>query len=70
VKEGFIVGYSPERINPGDVAIVIVTAHREYKAMPLEMFTDKWKPKGPLIDVKSVLVPVEVVGWGLLAALD
>ncbi|BCS95586.1 UDP-N-acetyl-D-galactosamine dehydrogenase [Desulfoluna limicola] len=45
-------------------AIVIATAHREYKAMPLAAFTKKLKPKGSLIDVKSVLDPVEVEEWG------
>ena len=45
-------------------AVIIATAHREYKAMPLAVFTKKLKPKGSLIDVKSVLAPAEVAGWG------
>jgi len=32
--------------------------------MPLEAFTEKLKPKGSLIDVKSVLAPVKVGEWG------
>ncbi len=36
-------------------AVIIATAHREYKAMPLEAFTMKLKPKGSIIDVKSVI---------------
>lgn len=45
-------------------AVVIATAHREYKAMPLEAFTDKIKTNGSLIDVKSVLDPDEMRDWG------
>jgi len=45
-------------------AIIIATAHREYKAMPLEAFTSRIKLNGSLIDVKSVLDLVEVEGWG------
>lgn len=45
-------------------AVVIATAHREYKAMPLEAFTEKLNPKGSLIDVKSVLDLVAVGEWG------
>ena len=45
-------------------AVIIATAHREYKAMPLESFTEKLNPKGSLIDVKSMLDLVAVGEWG------
>jgi UDP-N-acetyl-D-galactosamine dehydrogenase len=46
-------------------AIVIATAHREYKSMPLEAFTQKLNPKGSLIDVKSILDPGEAERCGI-----
>ncbi|SCY10827.1 nucleotide sugar dehydrogenase [Desulfoluna spongiiphila] len=45
-------------------AVVIATAHREYKEMPLDAFTEKIKANGSLIDVKSVLDPDEMKAWG------
>lgn len=44
-------------------AVVIATAHREYKEMPLEAFTSKIKENGALIDVKSVVDVDEVARW-------
>ncbi|WP_300668850.1 nucleotide sugar dehydrogenase [Desulfoluna sp.] len=46
-------------------AIVIATAHKEYKALPLKLLAKKLKPKGILIDVKSILDPEEVKQLGL-----
>jgi len=45
-------------------AIVIAAAHGEYKKMPLSAFTDKLKPKGSLIDVKSIMNPATVKASG------
>lgn len=45
-------------------AVVIATAHRVYKTMPIESFTGKIKGNGSLIDVKSVIDSVGVRAWG------
>lgn len=53
-----------DAINDVD-AIVIATAHREYKNMTLSEFTSKLKPKGSLIDVKSIINPAEAAACGV-----
>ena len=44
-------------------AVIIATAHREQGDAP-GAFTGKLKPKGSLIDVKSMLDLVKVREWG------
>ena len=54
-KEYYGLELTPwDDIQPVD-AVVIATAHRQYKELPLKAFTDKLKEKGSLIDVKSII---------------
>lgn len=45
-------------------AVIIATAHKEYKAMALESFTGKMNSSGSIIDVKSILDPESASNCG------
>jgi UDP-N-acetyl-D-galactosamine dehydrogenase len=44
--------------------VVIATAHKEYKEMPIEAFTGLLNSSGSIIDVKSILDPIEASSCG------
>ncbi len=45
-------------------AVIIATAHKDYKEMPISSFTEKLNENGALIDVKSILDPKEASETG------
>jgi UDP-N-acetyl-D-galactosamine dehydrogenase len=38
-------------------ALILATAHREYKELPIEKLLENLDDKGTIIDVKSILDP-------------
>ena len=53
-------------------AVIIATAHKSYREMSLDSFTDKLNSKGSLIDVKSILDPekASTCGYWFLAVVN
>jgi UDP-N-acetyl-D-galactosamine dehydrogenase len=41
-------------------ALILATAHKQYKELPIETLLGKLNPKGTIIDVKSILAPAPI----------